>query len=1199
MRKYKLVLLFLFFISPYITFAATGVTFTQASGGEAISASTALSGGTGEFTLLSGPVISEGTIGNIKSGTITLTAPDGFEFDTANPATVTIASSTSNPNTNINHLASGTVVPTVTTSSSISFTITSQSTSARNTLTWNNIRIRPTSADNASSGQIILSSTGVIQNLTLPIDAGLINEIPVPPTAPTFTEVTEDITEDTTWGVSGSPYLISFDINVDEDATLIIEPGVVVKFSNFATLRINGALEANGSSSDPIIFTSYKDDSMAGDTNNDNSATSPASSDWRGISFYNNEKDSNVSNAEVRYSNYGFANFGSTLNISDVGYSYADSGLISFYEGSSTIKNISFKNMTRFAISLYEGSHVDGDNINIYNLDEYADGIDLFEGSKLTLTNSSLKGSLGSYGILTFEGSDIDLDTVSVTGFDVGFADYGDSDSGLNNLNIKNSEIKNNDIGFLLFGEDSVYKITNNSISGNFTYGVKSYSENFLNFKNNYWGDESGPYNLDSNPQGLGSAVYNSPGSSQFVFKPWLKIWPTEEMPIEIKQCCSSVMFFPGIQGSRLYKERLLGGEDQLWEPNTPDDVADLYMDEEGNSINEVYTRDIIKETNLARDIEALRKKIYKSFSVDLDNLKTEGKIADWEPVAYDWRLGVDDIVNNGINLETSTINAISEVERMASDSQTGKVTLVGHSNGGLFIKYLLKRLEDRGEIELVDKVVLVGSPELGTPKGTLAILHGVQFEGFFNFIAPQKYNRQLALNIPGVYSLAPSRKLFESMNIPVVRFDESVGDLFGLVDAYGSSIDTYDVFKDFLLAHSDSRELPALEAVKAPAYGNELLLNKAESLHDIIDNYDIPTSIKKYGISGIGLSTPAGVVYKKNKFCILDLCHDGSQLVPEIINTVYGDGTVLNSSSSAMGGNQYIVNMEAYNKDNGTNYDHAFMMENISIKSLIENIILDIDETVPYVIDRSAKIKTKTKVVAMHSPVDIDLYDSEGRHTGKCAENPYPEMECIDAEIPNSSYTTMGEDKYISLPNEGSFTLKLDGYDSGTFTLNIDNYEDDTKVGGVEFTDITTNSLMLSDVNLTETLPTELLLDMNGDSKLDKKVTNTGETSDIVIQDEPIVSRTYGSSSVRSNIYPIQRNVFEKEKPVVVKEVKIKDTKIKKVVKKIVPNILAVEKVSIPTTDEIAKLNFNQTASVGNIGFNIFNYLFKLLFSY
>ena len=69
-----------------------------------------------------------------------------------------------------------------------------------------------------------------------------------------------------------------------------------------------------------------------------------------------------------------------------------------------------------------------------------------------------------------------------------------------------------------------------------------------------------------------------------------------------VGDCFSNVLFLPGLQASRLYKEKnILGAivEDQLWEPNANSDVEALYLNVDGASKNSgIYTSDIIKETN-------------------------------------------------------------------------------------------------------------------------------------------------------------------------------------------------------------------------------------------------------------------------------------------------------------------------------------------------------------------------------------------------------------------------------------------------------------------------------------------------------------------------------------------------------------------------------------------------------------------------
>ncbi len=74
---------------------------------------------------------------------------------------------------------------------------------------------------------------------------------------------------------------------IAEGTVLIIEPGTIIKplTEYYTPLEIRGTLKAEGGAENKIIFTSIKDDTIGGDTNNDDNATMPKIHDWKKIIF--------------------------------------------------------------------------------------------------------------------------------------------------------------------------------------------------------------------------------------------------------------------------------------------------------------------------------------------------------------------------------------------------------------------------------------------------------------------------------------------------------------------------------------------------------------------------------------------------------------------------------------------------------------------------------------------------------------------------------------------------------------------------------------------------------------------------------------------------------------------------------------------------------------------------------------------------
>ena len=104
------------------------------------------------------------------------------------------------------------------------------------------------------------------------------------------------LTTDTYWDTSKT-YIVDGDIIIRHDATLTIAPGTVVKFEYDRGIQVEGKLVAQGNASNPVYFTSSRNDLLCGDTNNDGTATVPVAGDWRWIEFSASSDPSSV----IRY----------------------------------------------------------------------------------------------------------------------------------------------------------------------------------------------------------------------------------------------------------------------------------------------------------------------------------------------------------------------------------------------------------------------------------------------------------------------------------------------------------------------------------------------------------------------------------------------------------------------------------------------------------------------------------------------------------------------------------------------------------------------------------------------------------------------------------------------------------------------------------------------------------------------------------
>jgi hypothetical protein len=132
-------------------------------------------------------------------------------------------------------------------------------------------------------------------------------------------------------GFTNVAYLVDGERTIAQDKVLTIEPGVVIKFVDYGRFIVNGAIKAIGKADNKIIFTSYYDDSAAGDSNNNGTANVPGNQNWSGLDFNGVASDTEniLKNCEVRYCGYYWWGRSAVIQMTDCKV-VIDSSMVNF-----------------------------------------------------------------------------------------------------------------------------------------------------------------------------------------------------------------------------------------------------------------------------------------------------------------------------------------------------------------------------------------------------------------------------------------------------------------------------------------------------------------------------------------------------------------------------------------------------------------------------------------------------------------------------------------------------------------------------------------------------------------------------------------------------------------------------------------------------------------------------------------------------
>lgn len=303
-----------------------------------------------------------------------------------------------------------------------------------------------------------------------------------------FSNVASNVAATTTWK-TGQVYKVSGNIIVNTGVTLTIEPGTIVKFdtATSSSLIVNGTLNATSTGASITYFTSWKDDSVGGDSNGDGSGTAPAAGDWGNIKI-GSGGIANIAYATIRYGGAGsqglVRNNGGNLLISNSAVATSSSyGILSDSSGATT--TIQASDITNTTHGFYS-----------------SDGVSLIHASSTIHNNTHGVYLVGGDTRVAYDrvfdnanfGVYVDNATARVDVSDI--YDNADgvhvADGTASAIKITSSHIHDNSYGIYI--TDGLASIASNVIENNSNQGVfNTGSGGTVPATYNYWGAADGP----------------------------------------------------------------------------------------------------------------------------------------------------------------------------------------------------------------------------------------------------------------------------------------------------------------------------------------------------------------------------------------------------------------------------------------------------------------------------------------------------------------------------------------------------------------------------------------------------------------------------------------------------------------------------------------------------------------------------------
>jgi pimeloyl-ACP methyl ester carboxylesterase len=498
------------------------------------------------------------------------------------------------------------------------------------------------------------------------------------------------------------------------------------------------------------------------------------------------------------------------------------------------------------------------------------------------------------------------------------------------------------------------------------------------------------------------------------------------------------ILIVPGVLGTEMFK-----GETRLWasvlrmvNPINSDGFMDpmAFSYSLAPSDESVFFGSVIDNPdNLLNYTEGILKELKGQDYIQNQDVFT---------FPYDWRYGVSE----------GNVEALAEkIKSIKTQTGSEKVNVVAHSTGGLLLK---KYIMDHPTDHYVNKAVMVGVPNLGSPKAIKTLVQGDNF-GVVGLSDEEM--KKIAENLPVVYDLAPNQKYYDTKGSYVKVIEQKF-----LARDIKKDLNFQEV-GEYLIEDHDL---------------NSLAYQQAKELHtETFTNYDMRSNgVDVYNITGCKTGTLGKIAEKRTK----DFW--GHELYsfqnPEYVS---GDQTVPFESADS-------VKSDENKKYYAVGYQHGTMMTSNGSRQLIVNLLTGSNlPTGNGIIGREAllqdpgRCEIKGKSIQIMSPLNIEVLDQNGNRLGMADDG------SLENAIPGADFNIFGDHKFVFLPEDNSQTyqINLKGTDEGIFTLKVEEVDSGRVTQSENYINLPVSTTTLGSLQIAG-FQTELSLDQNGDGQAD-----------------------------------------------------------------------------------------------------------------